>query len=212
MLAGIDHLHVEEIARRSIIKAIDKHLSVNFRRICRRTRDEAIFISLVDDDPDVLPDLGRQTLGRNIRLHVHQTAAAFLTNGIRQRARQRISRRPGNRRIGETADTVEPGFLQKGQKFFKFRFRLAGESRNESAADRQLRTDGAPGTDTRQRVFAACRTLHRLEDTRAGVLKRHIEIRQDFALRHQRDQLIDRRIRIDVMQAHPDAEFGQRHT
>ena len=41
------------------------------------------------------------------------------------------------------------------------------------------------------------------------MLEGHVEVRQDLAFGHQRNQLIDTRIRINVVQAHPDAEFGQ---
>ena len=51
---------------------------------------------------------------------------------------------------------------------------------------------------------------HPLQHSRACVLKRDVEIRQDLALRHQRDHGIDVRVGVDVMQPHPDAEFAER--
>jgi hypothetical protein len=42
------------------------------------------------------------------------------------------------------------------------------------------------------------------------MLERDVEVRQDAALGHQRQQRVDARVGIDVMQPHPDAEFGQR--
>ena len=42
------------------------------------------------------------------------------------------------------------------------------------------------------------------------MLKRNIQVRQHFALRHQRDYFIHMGIGVDVMQAHPDTEFAQR--
>ena len=59
-------------------------------------------------------------------------------------------------------------------------------------------------------VLGVRRTLHQLENARAGVLKRHVEVGQELALRHQRDDLVHVRIRVHVVQPHPDAEFGQR--
>ena len=41
------------------------------------------------------------------------------------------------------------------------------------------------------------------------MLERHVEIRQDQALGHERHDLVDGRIRIDVVQARPDAELAQ---
>ena len=42
-----------------------------------------------------------------------------------------------------------------------------------------------------------------------GVLERDVEIGQDLALRHQRDDLVDMRVGIDVVQAHPGAELAE---
>jgi hypothetical protein len=42
------------------------------------------------------------------------------------------------------------------------------------------------------------------------VLERHVEIGQHLALGHQRDHVVDVRVRIDVVQAHPHAELAQR--
>ncbi len=39
--------------------------------------------------------------------------------------------------------------------------------------------------------------------------KRHVEVGQDPALRHQRDDIVNVRVGIDVMQPHPYAEFAQ---
>ena len=42
------------------------------------------------------------------------------------------------------------------------------------------------------------------------MLERHVEIGQHLAFRHQRDQVVDVRIRIHVVQAHPRAELAER--
>ena len=42
------------------------------------------------------------------------------------------------------------------------------------------------------------------------MLERHVEIRQHLAVRHQREDVIDVRIGVDVVQPHPDTEFAQR--
>ena len=41
------------------------------------------------------------------------------------------------------------------------------------------------------------------------MLQRNIEVGQNFAFRHQRDHIIDVRVGIDVVQAHPDTELRQ---
>ena len=42
------------------------------------------------------------------------------------------------------------------------------------------------------------------------MLEGYVQIGKQLALGHQRNQFVNAGIRIDVMQAHPDAEFGQR--
>jgi hypothetical protein len=66
---------------------------------------------------------------------------------------------------------------------------------------------GAPGAMRVEHVLGAGRALHQLEDARAGVLEGHVEVGQDLALGHQRDEVVDAGIGIDVVQAHPDAEL-----
>jgi hypothetical protein len=41
------------------------------------------------------------------------------------------------------------------------------------------------------------------------VLEGHVEVGQDFAFGHQRDQVVDAGIGIDVVQAHPEAELAE---
>ena len=41
------------------------------------------------------------------------------------------------------------------------------------------------------------------------MLERDVEIGQDLALGHQRDDLVDMRIGIDVVQPHPGAELAE---
>jgi len=54
-----------------------------------------------------------------------------------------------------------------------------------------------------------CRAAHGFEDFGRSVLERNVQIGEQFPLSHQRDHLVNARIRVDIMEAHPDAEFGQ---
>src|SRR5690606_11580046 len=63
-----------------------------------------------------------------------------------------------------------------------------------------------------QSVFRVSRTLHRLEHRRAGVLERNIQVRQDVAGGHHRNDLVHVRIGIDVVQAHPGTQLPERLT
>src|SRR3546814_10328517 len=97
--------------------------------------------------------------------------------------------------------------------FFFFKQKTAYEMRisdwSSDVCSSDLRTDAAPGADALERVFARRRTLHRLEHACRRMLERHVEIRQHLALGHQRHDVVDVRVRIDVMQTHPRAEFRQ---
>ena len=70
--------------------------------------------------------------------------------------------------------------------------------------------DRAPRFYRAQRALGVRRALHQPEDSRARVLEWHVEIRKKPALRgvggHQPDDLVDVRIGINVVQAHPRAK------
>ncbi len=71
------------------------------------------------------------------------------------------------------------------------------------------------GQVSRQRANALERFLHlawaphALEHRGAAVLERDVEIGQHLSLGHQRNHVVDMRIRIHVVHAHPDAELAQ---
>ena len=69
-------------------------------------------------------------------------------------------------------------------------------------------TDRAPRRDALQRFRLRGRALHALEHVGRGVLERDVEIGKNFALGHQRNDIVDMRVGVDVMQPHPDAEFA----
>ena len=63
--------------------------------------------------------------------------------------------------------------------------------------------------DALQGVLRIGGPFHCLEDCRAGMLQRHIQVGQDLALRHQRNDFIHMRVGIDIMQSHPHPEIAQ---
>ena len=86
---------------------------------------------------------------------------------------------------------------------------LAGEADDEGRADGEVRADLAPAADAVERLLLVGRPAHRLQHGRGGVLEGDVEIGQHLALRHQRDDLVDMRVGIDVVQAHPGAELAE---
>ncbi len=64
--------------------------------------------------------------------------------------------------------------------------------------------------DALQRLLLRGRAAHAPEHVGLRVLERDVEIGQHLALGHQRDDLVDVRVGIDVVQPHPDAELAER--
>jgi hypothetical protein len=104
---------------------------------------------------------------------------------------------------GEAADAIEPRFAEKVEQFLELGLGLAGESDNEGAAQRDVGADLAPAADAREVVLGAGGALHELEDARARVLERDVEIGEDLALGHERHHFVHVRVGIDVVQPHP---------
>ena len=117
---------------------------------------------------------------------------------------------PVDRRVLEAADAVEPRLAQPVEQQFEVGFGLAREADDEGAAQRQVGTDLAPAPDALERVLGVGRALHQLQHARAAVLERNVQVRQDLAVRHQRDHVVDVRVRVDIVHAHPRAERAER--
>ncbi len=155
-------------------------------------------------------DLLLQPCGADARLCLHEPRLSVLAHILRDRVRQRIGRGPCDRRVGEAPDTVELRFVQERQQLLELGVGLAGEARDERGADRDFGADRAPRPDAGQGVLGVGRPLHELQDARARVLERDVEVGQQLAFGHQRNDVVDVRIRIDVVQPHPHAHFAQR--
>ena len=152
-----------------------------------------------------LEPAGRDSLGR-----LHEAGAPFVAHVRRQHAGQRVCRGTVHRRIGEAAGAVDLGFLDELQQMLELGFGLAGKAGDEGAAHDELRASRAPRCDALQVALAAGRPLHAPQHVGVRMLERHVEVRQHAPRRHQRQQLVDVRIRIDVVQSHPRAvRLGQ---
>ena len=115
-----------------------------------------------------------------------------------------------DRRIGEAADAVELRFLAGTASSSSNSASVSpGKPTMKVRADGDVGADLAPGADALERLLGVRRALHQLEDARARVLERHVEVGKDLALGHQRNDFVDVRIRIDVVQPHPHAELAR---
>src|SRR5207302_10441213 len=185
--------------------ALEAYYAVDLRRVGAGAAETR----LIDENFHGPAYFRLQSGGTDRRLRLHQPAAPFLSHLARNGVRQSVGCSSLHRRVSKAADAIQLGFLQKFQQFRKLRFGFAREAGDEGAADRDLRTDLPPAADARQHVFGARRPLHQLENARARVLERHVEVRQELALRHQRNRFVDVRVRVDVMQPHPDSQLAQ---
>ncbi|EGF33370.1 Putative membrane-associated oxidoreductase [Oxalobacteraceae bacterium IMCC9480] len=193
---------------------LDVDDAIDFRRIGRRAANTATAVECIDEHAQGLAYLGLKALGRDLFLQQHHAAAALFAQFFRYRVVERVGSRAFDRRVGKAAQAVNFGFFQEVQQVLELGVGLAREAGDKSRADRDVGTHRAPGLDALDVFFAIGRTLHALEDIGVGVLQRHVEVRQDVAFVHQRDDRVDMRIRVDVMQADPCAvilgQFAER--
>ncbi len=139
----------------------------------------------------------------------HESLEALLLERLRHRVGQGVGSRAVHRRIGEGADAIELRGGQEIEQHLEIRVGFARKADDEGAAQGQLGADATPRLQAFKGILGGGRAFHALQDTRAAVLQRHVEIGQDRPLSHERDQLIDVRIGIDVVQAHPGAQAAQ---
>ena len=201
--------HPHNVAWFDFTFAVEVHRAVDFWRIGHAAANSSFFIDFVDQHHNFAADFLLQTLGGDLLLKLHKAVPALFFNVFRYLIRQFVGGRAFHRAVLEAADSVEAGFLQEVQQHLEIFFRLAREADDKGRAQGEFRADFAPLLDTRQLTVGGAGTLHHLENARAGVLQRDIEVGQNFAFRHQRDHIINVRIGIDVVQAHPDAKLSQ---
>ena len=103
----------------------------------------------------------------------------------------------------EAANAVEFGLAQPIQQQREVRLRLAGKTDDEGRAHGEIRTHLTPVRNAPRGLLLMRGAAHGFQHGRARVLKRDVQIGQDLALCHQRNDVVDMRIRVDVVQPHP---------
>ncbi len=165
---------------------------------------------LVDDDGQALADLPGQPGRRNLLLALHETVPAGFLDLLRHLFEpELVGARSLDRLVLEAAGPVDPGFVEPVEQHLEIFLRLAGEADDEGGAHGKVRAGLAPGMQSLQRLFAMGRAAHVLQHLRRGVLEGDVQIGKDAALGHQRDDLRDMRVGVDVVEAHPQAELAQ---
>jgi hypothetical protein len=96
-----------------------------------------------------------------------------------------------------------PASLHEIEQMLELRLGFTGKAGDEGAADDKFRAHLAPALDTLQIALAAGGAFHAPQHVGMAVLERDIQVRQDLAGRHEGNDVVHARIRIDVVQPHP---------
>ncbi len=124
---------------------------------------------------------------------------ALLFHRLGHGGRKLVRTRARNRLVAEAADAIELGLLEPIQQEAEVRFALAGKADDEGRADGQIRAYLTPAGDAPQYLLLRRRPAHAAQHRGRGVLEWDIEVGQHLAVRHQRDDLVHMRVRINVV-------------
>src|SRR3546814_18519028 len=91
-------------------------------------------------------------------------------------------------------------FVEPVEEILEISLGFAGEADYEARADRDVGGDGAPVLEALKHLGFVRRALHALEDAWARVLEGDVEIGREQPLRHQRDDRVDVRIGVDIVE------------
>ena len=200
----------DDVPRLEVGVAVEEYAAVDLRRVPLRAAERAFLVDLVDDDVDLAPDHAGEALLAHLFCRRHEAVPALFLDFLGHGAGEIVGRGAGNRLVAEAADAGELRLAHPVEQELEILLGLAGEADDERRSDGKVGAHLAPAADALQRLFLRRRAAHRFQHLRRGVLEGDVEVRQDLALGHQRNDVVDMRIGIDVVQAHPDAELAQR--
>ena len=199
--------HGDDVARLQAAGVAQVHLAVDLRSIGLGAAGRAAGFPVdgVDQHLDHRADLARELLGGDARGQRHHPLEALLLDVGGNLAVHRGCGRALDRLELERADAVELRFLEPGEEIGDVLVGLAGEAEHEGRADREVGNLLAPGADALQHFRVIGRAPHRAQHVRARVLERDVEIREHQPLGHQRNDIVDVGVGVDVVQPHPGA-------
>src|SRR3989344_8127449 len=210
VFVGIGHGAPDLVTRLQTAGIVDKYVTVDFRGVEEAAAYGALLVDFVDQHFDFLADAQLQARRADRLLVRHEALPTVLLDVIRYYGQvQQVGRGAFDRRVLEAADAVQLGFGQPVEQVLEVFFGFAREADDEGRTDDQFRADLAPVLDARQGLVFEGRAFHGLEHFRSGVLERDVQVRQDLAGGHQRDQLVHVRGRVHVVQAHPHAQAAE---
>ena len=188
------------------------HDAVDFGCIRGGTADRTAILDAIDKHRKRATDFLLQSPRTDARLRSHEARAALLFDRGRNGIGQIVRNGALDGRVCEAADAIELRLGDEREQLLEFGFRFARKADDERAANREIRFRAAPHPHTFQHALGRGRAFHQLEDPRACMLERDVEIRQQTAARgvvgHQCNHVIHMRVRINVVQPHPCAVLG----
>src|SRR5271156_2361958 len=117
--------------------------------------------ALVDDDIESLADLGRELLGADDLLSLHEALPAALLDLVGHDLEPEIVGAGARYRfVFEGADPIELRLVEPVEQQAKILLGLAGKPDDEGRPDRQLRADHTPGADALQRLLLIAGAAH----------------------------------------------------
>ncbi|MNC21686.1 hypothetical protein D3C75_696700 [compost metagenome] len=145
-------------------------------------------------------------------MQLHEAVPALFFYFFWHRIGQFVGGRTFYRAELEATNTIQTRFFQEVEQHLEVFFGFAWEAHNEGGTQRQIRADLTPLLNALQLAINTAWTLHQFQNAWAGMLQWDIQIWQDLAFRHQWNHIIHVRIRVNVVQTCPDAEFSQLFT
>ena len=211
MRVGVFDLDRDDVANREMAGVAQMDLAVDLGRVGLRSagRAAAFRVHRVDDDVERAADLGVQLGGGDSRGELHQAGVALFLDFLRHRIGQGVRRRALDRLETERADAVQLRFLQPVHQIGEIVLRLAGEADDEGRSHGNVRANLAPALDAFEHLRFVGRATHRLEHRSAGVLEGNVEIGEHQPLGHQRDDLIDMGVGIDIVEPNPGRDLAE---
>ena len=155
------------------------------------------------------PNLALELSAADFSLKLHEPLLSLPFYFFRYRVGQGVGPCAIDIGVPEAANPVELCFTGKIEQLLEILFSLARETDDESTSQGEVRADLAPGFYAGQRVFRGRRPLHQLENFSAAVLEGDIQVRQQFSLGHEWNDLVDMRVGVNIVQPDPHAEFSQ---
>src|SRR5208337_29266 len=210
VVVRVDNRGADAVAGLQIFRFLDENRAVDVRSVPDAAPRGAILVHLVDQDLDRLSDLGRENRLAHLPLDSHEPLIAFGLDLLGDMPLEIAARGPLNILIFKTADARKPGLAKPIEEEREIFFRLARKADDEGRSEPEIGADRAPTLNAIQGFLLVRWAAHRLQHLRRGVLEGDVEVGEDFAFRHQRQEFVDVGIRVDIMQAHPRAELRQR--